>query len=94
MLAINGESVFQINQGVSVRNIKNKAYFMLDARTGTQYDLTEMEYLILTKIAGRMSLCEIAADLRRTYNAHEQEIEEDLKDYAAQLLDNGLISIL
>lgn len=94
MLVVNGESVFQINQGVSVHNIKDVAYFMLDSRTGAQYDLTEIEYLILIRIARHVSLRKIAAELEKTYNAHKQEIEEDLKDYAAQLLDNGLISVL
>ena len=94
MLVINDESLFKINTGVSVCNVRNKAYFILDTRTGSQYDLTEMEYLILNEMARGMSVHEIAIDLKRTYNAPEKEIEEDLKNYAEQLLKNGLISTL
>lgn len=94
MLVIDDDSVFQVNDGVIIRNVKNQAYFMLDSRTGSQYDLTEMEYGILDALSKHKSLREIAHTLIAEYDGDAQEIRDDLRRYAEQLLSSGLISIL
>ena len=94
MLVIDDDSVFQVNEGVAIRNVKNRVYFMLDSRTGSQYDLTEMEYEILDALSGHKSLREIVDTLIAEYDGDAQEIRDDLRRYTEQLLSGGLISIL
>ena len=94
MLVIDDDSVFRVNDSVIIRNVKNRVYFMLDSRTGSQYDLTEMEYEILDALSGRKSLREIARALIAEYDGDAQKIQDDLRHYVEQLLSGGLISIL
>ena len=50
MLEINKARAYQLSGTVTLKNILNEAYFILDSATGKQYDLTEMEYDIVSLI--------------------------------------------
>ncbi len=56
MLEINKARAYQLSGTVTLKNILNEAYFILDSATGKQYDLTEMEYDIVSLIDWRWYL--------------------------------------
>lgn len=91
MLEINRESVYTVRNTVTVKNILDETFFILDCETGKQYNLTEMEYEIIDSISKGVIFGEVVDKLANEYNASKEQIESDLKEYIASLLEEGLI---
>ena len=91
MLEIKSDSKFKIKDSVSVKNILNESFFILDSATGKQYNLTEMEFEIMDLIAREMSFGEIVDKITAEYAASIEQIETDLKEYFNSLFYAGII---
>lgn len=91
MLEITKESIYKIKNSVTVKNILGETFFILDSESGKQYNLSEMEYEIIDCISKGVVFGEIVDNLAKEYNASIEQIEEDLKEYVASLLEEGLI---
>ena len=91
MLEINRYSVYTIKSSATVRNILDETFFILDSETGKQYNLTEMEYEIIDSISNGVAFGEIVDKLAKEYNASYVQIESDLKEYIASLIEESLI---
>ena len=91
MLEITKESIYKIKNSVTVKNILGETFFILDSESGKQYNLSEMEYKIIDCICKGVTFGEIVDNLAKEYNASIEKIEEDLKEYVASLLEEGLI---
>lgn len=91
MLEITKESIYKIKNSVTVKNILGETFFILDSESGKQYNLSEMEYEIIDCISKGVTFGEIVDNLAKEYNASIEQIEEDLKEYVASLLEEGLI---
>lgn len=91
MLEIKNDSVYKLSDTLTVKNILGEAFFVLDSKTGKQFNLTEMEYDILMFINQGVSFGEIVSKIADEYDASLCYIERDLKEYFISLLDEGLI---
>ena len=91
MLEVKNSSVFKIKSTASVRNILGETFFILDSETGKQYNLTEMEYDIVDMISKGLEFGAVVDKIVSEYNATEDQIEADLKEYYISLFDEGLI---
>ena len=91
MLEITKESIYKIKNSVTVKNILGETFFILDSESGKQYNLSEMEYEIIDCISKGVAFGEIVDNLAKEYNASIEQIEEDLKEYVASLIEEGLI---
>lgn len=91
MLEITKESIYKIKNSATVKNILGETFFILDSESGKQYNLSEMEYEIIDCISKGVEFGEIVDNLAKEYNASIEQIEEDLKEYVASLLEEGLI---
>lgn len=91
MLEVNKEKVYKLKNSVTLKNILNEVFFILDSETGTQYDLTEMEYEIVSLIASGAVFAEVAAQIASEYSASMEQILIDLEEYYTSLLDAGII---
>ena len=59
--------------------------------TGKQYDLTEMEYDIVSLIDSGAVFTEVVAQIASEYSAPMEQITADLEEYFASLLNAGII---
>ncbi len=91
MLEINKARAYQLSGTVTLKNILNEAYFILDSATGKQYDLTEMEYDIVSLIDSGAVFTEVVAQIASEYSAPMEQITADLEEYFASLLNAGII---
>lgn len=91
MLEVSKEKKYKLKDSVTLKNILNEVFFILDSETGTQYDLTEMEYEIVSLIAAGLVFPEIAAQITSQYSASISQISIDLEEYYTSLLDAGII---
>lgn len=91
MLEINKSQAYQLSGTVTLKNILNEAYFILDSATGKQYDLTEMEYEIVSLIDSGAVFAEVVARIVSEYSAPMEQITADLEEYFASLLNAGII---
>ena len=91
MLEIHKARAYQLSGTVTLKNILNEAYFILDSATGKQYDLTEMEYDIVSLIDSGAVFTEVVAQIASEYSAPMEQITADLEEYFASLLNAGII---
>lgn len=91
MLEITKDSIYKTKNSVTVKNILGETFFILDSESGKQYNLSEMEYEIIDCISKGVAFGGIVDILAKEYNASIEQIEEDLKEYVASLLEEGLI---
>lgn len=91
MLEIKRESVYIVKESVTIKNILGETFFVLDSENGKQYNLTEMEYKIVDGISKGLKFGEIVDTIAKEYNASYKQIESDLREYFASLIDEGLI---
>lgn len=91
MLEVTSDSTFKIKDTVSVKNILNESFFILDSATGKQYDLTEMEFEIVDSIAKGITFGEIVNKISTEYSMPTKQIENDLTEYFISLLEARLI---
>lgn len=91
MLEVTSDSKFKIKDTVSVKNILNETFFILDSATGKQYDLTEMEFEIVDSIANGITFGEIVDKIATEYSMSTKQIEDDLTEYFTSLFEAGLI---
>lgn len=93
MLEIREDSLFEMKENASVRNILGETFFILDSESGKQYNLSEMEYEIVDMITKGYKFSETVDKLASEYNADRTQISADLVEYIASLYEAGLISI-
>lgn len=91
MLAITKMQIFKIKSTVTVKNILDETFFMLDCDTGNQYNLTEMEYEIVNAIIIGKTFGDIVDEIAAHYDADRFQIESDLREYFTALLEANLI---
>lgn len=91
MLEIKRENTYRMKTTASVRNILGETFFILDSDTGKQYNLTEMEYEIVELISKGATFGKIVDQIVEEYSAPSEQIEEDLREYYASLLAEGII---
>ena len=92
MLEIVNDSTFKLKKTVTVRNILNETFFLLDSDTGKQYNLSEMEYEILNQISQGDSFKSVVNKVSSVYDAPLVQIEKDLREYYIALLNEGIIA--
>ncbi|MBR1760049.1 MAG: PqqD family protein [Schwartzia sp.] len=90
MLEINDQTIFALSPDATLKNILNEKFFLLDKRHGQQYNLTEMEYALLTMIRDRVRFKEIRETICREYDAEESQVDSDVKEYMQSLFEHGL----
>lgn len=90
MLEVN--KVYRLSETVTIKNILNETFFLLDSNSGKQYNLTEMEFEIVNMLMGGKSIKEIQMYLLSKYDAGEKQIENDLMEYICDLISANLIS--
>ena len=93
MLEITPNTHFNINKNVTIKNILNQTYFMLDSTTGTQYNLTEVEYIILTQISEGKNIEEVNGAIIKDYDVDKNESMNDLLNYIKSLYKENLITV-
>lgn len=91
MLEVTSDSTFKIKETVSVKNILNESFFILDSSTGKQYDLTEMEFEIVDSIDKGITFGEIVNKIATEYSMSTKQIKNDLTEYFTSLFEAGLI---
>lgn len=91
MLEVTLDSTFKIKETVSVKNILNESFFILDSSTGKQYDLTEMEFEIVDSIDKGITFGEIVNKIATEYSMSTKQIKNDLTEYFTSLFEAGLI---
>ena len=91
MLAIAQTQIFEIKSTVTVKNILDETFFMLDCETGKQYNLTDMEYEIVNSIKLGKTFGDIVGEISAQYDADTIQIESDLREYFTALFEAGLI---
>ena len=91
MLEINNDNIFTIKNTVSIKNMLNKSFFILDSDTGKQYNLTEVEYDIIILISKLLPFGKIVDIISSEYNVSKEQIKTDLVDYFNSLLNEGII---
>lgn len=92
MLEIIEDSRFKVQDTVSVRNVLGETFFILDSATGKQYDLTEMEYEIVTSIAQGATFADVVNKIASEYDATFLQVKQDLREYIVSLFEAGLIA--
>ena len=93
MLEITPNTHFNLNKNVTIKNILNQTYFMLDSTTGTQYNLTEVEYIILTQISEGKNIEEVNGAIIKDYDVDKNESMNDLLNYIKSLYKENLITV-
>ncbi|WP_395341878.1 HPr-rel-A system PqqD family peptide chaperone [Ningiella sp. W23] len=79
-----------VNQNALVQKVSDEMV-ILDSESGQYYTLNEMATKMLEHAQSGKTLGEIVLSICDEYDASEQEVEQDLKDMIAQLLDKGLV---
>ena len=94
MLEIKDETKMEIKATASLISAQEKAFFLLDSDTGSQYDLTRMEYDILTKIKNGKSFGEICETIKAEYDVEFDELQSDLVKYFHDLIVEKILKII
>lgn len=91
MLEINNSTVFKLKTTVLIKNISEKNIFLLDSDTGKQYNLTDLEYDIITMISKGLAFGDIVLTIASNYNETIGIVEKDIRDYCTSLFKANLI---
>lgn len=91
MLEINGDSTFKMKSNISLKNIKGEIFFAFDCENGSQYNLNDIEFLILELISANTPFEKIVAKICSEYECDIDTATSDLKDFITELIENKLI---
>lgn len=93
MLEIRDDIVFEMKKNASVRNILGETFFILDSKSGKQYNLSKMEYEIVDMITKGYKFGKIVDKIASEYNAEKELVSKDLREYAISLYEAGLTCV-
>ena len=91
MLEINESSIFKLKSSLTIKDILDESFFILDSETGKQYDLTEMEYKIITLLSEKTKFIDIVNIIAKEYDEKIDIIKTDLKKYIEEMINEGLL---
>ena len=91
MLEINESSIFKLKSSLTIKDILDESFFILDSETGKQYDLTEMEYKIITLLSEKTKFIDIVNIIAKEYDEKIDIIKTELKKYIEEMINEGLL---
>ena len=94
MLEINEQTMFSLSPNATLKSVLGKIFFLLDKKNGKQYNLTEMEYELLTMVRERSRFKEIKEALCREYDGEANQIDSDVREYMQSLFEHELIIVV
>jgi hypothetical protein len=91
--SIDMNAVPSLTQDLAFRLTNSNLRMAFDRKSGVMFEFNDTASSFLGLIDSKRSFREIAAALAEEYDAAPADIEEDLRDLVARMLDSGVISV-